>query len=177
MTGNNLIVVGSKNFTKIAAVRQGFEKLTKLNLISEHEITGVEVESGVSAQPYGHQETKLGALNRLNAVKSLYPGAAFWAAIESGVIIEEDGMWEIGYVIVESRERQAIVKTMSLKLDDTLVNLMKEGIEMGVAVNLHYGVEDAKNTTGLLGLLTKGAVGRIEACLPAITTAFSQCIF
>ncbi|CAJ1456236.1 unnamed protein product [Effrenium voratum] len=78
------VVVASRSAPKVEAARRGFQRLEKAATI-----TGVEVESGVPAQPKGEQ-TRQGALNRLRAARATAEGARadFCIAFEGGV--EED---------------------------------------------------------------------------------------
>ncbi len=52
------VIVGSKNPTKIQAVR---------NVFPELELSSREVPSKVSAQPFSDEETRIGAVNRAKA--------------------------------------------------------------------------------------------------------------
>eukprot|EP00434_Breviolum_minutum_P027171 symbB.v1.2.024033.t1/scaffold2247.1/size84628/6 len=83
------VVVGSQSAPKLEAARQGFQRL-----METVEITGVEAESGVSAQPMGFEETRLGALNRLKAARASAEGASadFCIAFEGGVEEDPQGM-------------------------------------------------------------------------------------
>ncbi|CAK0849398.1 unnamed protein product [Prorocentrum cordatum] len=49
-------------------------------------VEAVRAPSGVNEQPSGHAETIRGAANRLDAAKTLCPGADYYVAIESGLL-------------------------------------------------------------------------------------------
>ena len=82
------VVVASRSAPKLSAALRGFERFTSV------EVQGVEVTSGVAAQPVGH-ETRRGALNRLKAARSTREGskADFCMAFEGGVEINEQGRY------------------------------------------------------------------------------------
>jgi inosine/xanthosine triphosphatase len=184
LESNEFVAVASKNAVKLEGTRLGLQKLVDRNILPEYPIKGASVDSQVPAQPYGHQETKEGALNRIAGLKAVYPDARFWVSIESGAVdvkgegAENPELWEIGYIIVECARtgKRAIMQTMSFKVPSGVTKYMREGYEMGDAANMHYGVVDAKSTTGIIGLMTKGAVTRTDLCVPAIAAAFSECI-
>lgn len=65
-TASVWVAVGSANPVKVEAVRLAFEDLYADTSIKIH-VTSHNAPSGVSDQPYGDAETKLGAVNRANA--------------------------------------------------------------------------------------------------------------
>jgi len=70
------IAVGSGNPCKIEAVRSAFvQTFSALPVTVGIKISSHDVESGVSDQPFGDDETKLGAMNRAKAA---------WASAEKG---------------------------------------------------------------------------------------------
>ncbi len=75
------IIIASKNPVKIDSTRAGFAKMFKDEIF---EIEGLGVESGVSNQPMGEEETLTGAKNRINNVSLLSPNADYWGGIEGG---------------------------------------------------------------------------------------------
>ena len=60
------VLVGSKNPTKIIAVKNGLNRVFYDRAIS---VLGHNVESGVPDQPIGYEETKSGAENRIKNLK------------------------------------------------------------------------------------------------------------
>ena len=83
------VAVGTKNPCKISAVRDCFEKA-----FDGHEIiiTGHGVPSGVSDQPFGDSETKMGATNRARGAyeEGLRLGHVdFGVGLEGGIEIKK----------------------------------------------------------------------------------------
>ena len=67
-TTNVWVAVGSANPCKVEAVRSAFEDLySHADTSVRIHVTSHNAPSGVSDQPYGDAETKLGAVNRANA--------------------------------------------------------------------------------------------------------------
>ena len=86
------IAVGSTNPVKIGSVREAFERA-----FGEVEVIGVEVSSGVSDQPWGEEETRLGARNRARAVLTKVVDAEYGVGLEGGVVeIESSKLFECG---------------------------------------------------------------------------------
>ena len=85
----NKIIVASKNPVKIESTRSAFTKMFPDQVF---EIEGMSVESGVSNQPMGEEETLLGATNRVNKVFRLSPEADYWVGIEGGSKVVGEGM-------------------------------------------------------------------------------------
>lgn len=178
------VAVASQNFSKLEGTRIALQKIADYGHLPNYEVRGAPIDSGVSAQPYGHEETKQGALNRLRGLKVAFPYARFWVSIESGAEVRGEKtndnyeLWEIGYVVVECAltNRQSLVNTLSFKVPDGVTKLMREGYEMGDAANIHYGVTNSKEI-GVVGLISKGSLERTDLATPALILAFSQCIF
>ena len=74
------IVVGSKNPVKVGAVEEAFKKY-----YPDCEVSGIEVASGVSAQPMSELETMNGARQRAYAVLKASPEADYGVGLEGGV--------------------------------------------------------------------------------------------
>ena len=87
MSGNEKIhvAVGSNNPVKIQAVKAAFEMMFQSASI---EISPVNVPSGVSDQPFGDDETKLGARNRAQSAHAAANACDFAVGLEGGLEIE-----------------------------------------------------------------------------------------
>jgi len=76
------VVSATTNPAKIQAILRAFEEIFGEG--SCH-IDAVGVESGVPEQPFGSEETRAGARNRVANAKAAAPDADFWVAIEAGI--------------------------------------------------------------------------------------------
>eukprot|EP00933_Yihiella_yeosuensis_P067743 TRINITY_DN72758_c0_g1_i1.p1 TRINITY_DN72758_c0_g1~~TRINITY_DN72758_c0_g1_i1.p1 ORF type:complete len:236 (+),score=55.59 TRINITY_DN72758_c0_g1_i1:62-709(+) len=82
------IVVASTAAMKVAAVKRLFEKGgPALDSSSDRGVSveGIKAPSGVNDQPFGHEETIRGALNRLAAARLEVPGADVYVSMENGL--------------------------------------------------------------------------------------------
>ena len=77
------VAVGSKNPVKLAAVRQAFFRAFPDRPLV---CVGHDVPSGVSDQPWGHPETRLGAIQRRRGAFTADMGADYAVGIEGGVV-------------------------------------------------------------------------------------------
>mmetsp|Transcript_4788 Transcript_4788/g.7595 ORF Transcript_4788/g.7595 Transcript_4788/m.7595 type:complete len:173 (+) Transcript_4788:122-640(+) len=67
------VFVGTQSKLKLEAVRTAFSDLNRT--VS---VVGFKAKSRVSEQPYGHEETRRGAMNRLSHAKSLAKEQTLW---------------------------------------------------------------------------------------------------
>lgn len=152
------IVVGSTNPTKVGAVR---------NIASafwpDAVIQGLEVDSGVSAQPMSDNEMIQGALNRAQA--SLARTAADLAVgLEGGTVDTPWGMLLSGWVVALDRQgRRGIACAGSLLLPEVAAHGVRQGEELGPLMDKLLGEHDVKRRQGTVGVLTAGHVPRTKA--------------
>lgn len=81
------VVVASQNPVKKEAVFNGFSAY-----FPAIEMVTMEVESGVSDQPFTDEETKKGARNRAENARKLTQEADFWVGIEGGIQAVDTGL-------------------------------------------------------------------------------------
>ena len=154
-----MVMVGSRNPVKIADGR---------------EVAGVDVASGVAAQPVGDEETIRGAVNRARAALAAGPGKA-----ELGVGLE-GGVVEIGgalsccawCAIVDRAGRIGLASTGRCELPPRVAELiLRGGMELGDANDLVFGRVNSKHGEGAVGILTDGRIDRAAFYAPAVTMA------
>ncbi|KAF0683922.1 Aste57867_24003 [Aphanomyces stellatus] len=153
------IVVASKNPVKLGAARDGFEKIFPDQPCT---VSGVDVPSGVNAQPMTSQETLDGAMNRVVAARTLAPDADFWMGIEGGVErCGEDAMEVFAWIVVQSADgKQGMSKTANFYLPSDVVQLVLEGLELGHADDRVFGHSNSKQKNGSVGILTGDLITR-----------------
>lgn len=151
------IVVASLNPVKIECVRAGFEKMFPQ---TEFEVHGVDVPSGVSVQPATDAETLLGAQNRAQAARERLPDADFWFGVEGGIADDGREMEAFAWVVALSRERTGKARTGAFYLPPEVVNLVRQGVELGTADDLVFGRSNSKQGNGAIGLLTADVIDR-----------------
>lgn len=159
------MAVGSRNPTKVEAVRHTLERVVAEELlpVTKLEVRGVEVPSGVSDQPVGEEETRRGALGRARRVLAeLAPEGAEWGVgIEGGVMHLDEGVYTTAWcAIVDRRGNTSFGGGLIMPLPPAIVRDLEAGYELGVATDRLYGVQNSKHAGGALGYLSKGLHSR-----------------
>ena len=121
------VVVGSKNPVKIQAVKAAFEMMFQSASIN---ISPVNVPSGVSDQPFGDDETKLGARNRAQSAHAAADCCDFAVGLEGGLEIEvmPDGskcLWCMAWMAILGSQSEKC--TSGRAMDDGFVPMKEEG--------------------------------------------------
>jgi inosine/xanthosine triphosphatase len=153
------VAVGSKNPVKIAAVR------AVLARVAPHAaVEGVTVASGVPDQPFGDDETIRGALARARAAREKM-NADLGFGIEGGVVEMPDGsMRTCAWAAVMSSDgRHGVGGSLAMPLPDAVARLIREGMELGHAMDAITGQRETKHGAGAVGILTAGLVDRQRA--------------
>ncbi len=158
--------IGSTNPSKIKAVREIFEKIFNFEI----EFIGIEVNSDVPPQPFGHQ-TILGAINR--ARKSI-KDADYSVGIEAGLFWNE----EIGdyfdsafCAILDKYGKSTFGHSGGFIYPKEVIEMVKNGLEVGEAMEKLSGIKNIKRRMGAIGFLSKGAIERHEFNSQAVLMA------
>jgi inosine/xanthosine triphosphatase len=163
------IIIASKNPVKIDSTYAGFVKMFKDEIF---EIEGLSVESGVSDQPMGEEETLTGAKNRVNNVSLLSLNADYWVGIEGGSKVVGEGMETFAWVVIKSKN--GIVsqgRTASFYLPKEIVALIKMGKELGEADDIVFKRTNSKQSNGAVGILTGDVLTRANYYETAVIMA------
>lgn len=153
------IVIASKNPVKITATLLGFQSIFP---DEEFDATGISVPSGVSDQPFSDGETLQGALNRANAAYESNRNADFWVGIEGGIEDKGSEMEAFAWVVVRSKTLIGKGKSGTFLLPKRVMNLIKEGMELGEADDIVFGMTNSKQEHGAVGILTGNVINRTE---------------
>jgi len=151
------IIIASTNPVKINATTGGFKKCFPKE---KFEGIGISVSSGVSDQPMSDAETFKGAFNRATAAKKANNKADYWVGLEGGVEDNGNEMRSTVWVVVLSKNKMGKAKTGSFVLPPRMAKLIRKGMEMGHADDKIFGTTNSKQTTGAVGILTKGVIDR-----------------
>ena len=154
-----VIVVASQNPVKVEATRRGFEKM--FPQVAFH-VQSVAASSGVRQQPLSDAETLQGALNRAQHAAHLVPQAAYWVGIEGGVEERQGSMEAFAWVVVYTPRLLGQSRTGTFSLPAGVATLIRQGWELGPAVEELYGRSQVKHTTGAVGVLTDGVIDRVQ---------------
>lgn len=169
MTTNIRIAVGSRNPVKIGATEFGFRQLFPQDSI---QVDGFSIESGVSDQPMGSEETRRGAQNRANALKEQQPEFDFWCGIEGGIeTLDEDWFASAWLVVIDRHETCGESKTALFPLPPEVKRLVESGLELGHANDRVFSEHNSKHAGGAIGSLTRGLITRQQLYEHAMTMA------
>lgn len=135
------------------------------------EVRGVEAESGVAVQPFTDDETLRGAQNRAHNVRVAVPDADYHVGIEGGVEPHGDGLMAFAWVVILGAERSGKAKTGGFMLPQEVTQLVRQGIELGVADDRVFGRSGSKRDTGSVGILTGDVMTRATFYSPAVILA------
>lgn len=165
------IIVGSQNPAKLEAVSLAFAAFFPE---ASFELQPLTVPSGVNAQPLSDAETLKGAANRAKAARALEPDADYWVGIEGGlqpIPQEPERFLSFCWVVVLGRERSGRARSASYELPKAICDLIRQGMELGDADDLIFGVSGSKRQNGGVGLLTAGRVTRSQFYAEAVKLA------
>ena len=163
------IVVASKNPVKIQAALDAFQRMFREE---SFEIEGMSVPSGVKDQPMSDRETLEGATNRVRNILDMKHDADFIVGIEGGIEDTEDGMVEVAWAVVASRDgRIGKARGGSFPLPKPLADMIRAGKELGEANDILFQRTNSKQENGAVGILTRDVITRASYCSDAVCMA------
>jgi inosine/xanthosine triphosphatase len=160
------IFVGSKNPAKIEAVRIASQRAWP-----EVVIEGIEVASGIDAQPRTDDDTRQGARNRAAAVllagRKIYPkideGRALGIGLEGGVFKQANQLWStVWAAVTDDTDHFWEANGARFLVPEPINSIMKSGKEMGPVVEEIIGEKDIRSKQGMIGVITNDFVSRAE---------------
>lgn len=163
------VAVGSTNPVKIAAVRAVISRVAPSAAVE-----GIAVASGVPDQPRGDDETIRGARTRAAAARQRL-GADLGVGLEGGVVEESDGsMRTCAWAVVVSGDgRVGTGGSLAMPLPPAVADAVRQGAELGHAMDAVTGLHDTKRGQGAVGILTAGLIDRQRAYESLITYALA----
>lgn len=164
-------LVASKNPVKINAIKDAVAVKFPCAFVE-----GLEVESGVSAQPMSDEETKRGAFNRAKALRALALQQKMIQAdedvlclgLEGGVFHpsfskDEQELWSTVWVVAIDKNNQSYFSNGArFSLPEFLAKLLLAGEEMGPALGKHLKDPDLRKKEGMIGFLTDNFTNRTD---------------
>ncbi len=153
--------VGSTNPVKVNSVKRATVTHWPHGMVQ-----GFEVASGVSSQPQGDAETKLGATNRAKAalaagIKQGKSEINIGIGLEGGVTEMDGEMWSTVWgVVVDESGNTFASNGARFKVPEIVAARIRQGEEMGVASSHISGIENVKHKSGLIGIITDNFVDR-----------------
>lgn len=151
------IVIASTNPVKAQSALNAFSRMFPGE---KFEINMVSVPSGVSHQPMSDAETLAGARNRmLNAAREM-PEAHFWVGIEGGIEEQGSDMMAFAWIVVKSQDQEGSSRSGTFLLPHPIVDLIRQGVELGEADDRVFGRSNSKQGNGAIGILTNDVIDR-----------------
>ncbi|MFK3705390.1 inosine/xanthosine triphosphatase [Raoultella sp. BIGb0138] len=160
------VVSATTNPAKIQAILQAFNEIFGAG--SCH-IASVSVESGVPEQPFGNEETRAGARNRVSNARIAQPNADFWVAIEAGI---DDGS-TFSWVVIEDRHQRGEARSATLPLPTVILEQVRAGEALGPVMSQHTGIDEIGRKEGAIGVFTAGKLTRSSVYHQAVVLALS----
>lgn len=164
----NLIYLASNNPIKIAAVEEGFRRVFPGE---DFTVRSVSPTLTLPAQPKTDGETlECAKLRALNA-RELARDGDFWVGIEGGVDERDEEMGTFAWVVILNSTREGKGRSGEFFLPKIVANLVRQGLELGVADDQVFAKQNSKQKNGAVGLLTADAITRAELYVPAVIFA------
>lgn len=149
------VAVGSFNPVKINAVRGAFVRQWPNAAVS-----GIEVDTGVSAMPMSDEECLSGARNRAKMARES-SNADFGVGLEGGVNQEATGLMLLGWVVIVHRDgTESVSCTAKIPLPKMLADRILAGEELGPVMDDVLKVTGTAKKGGASGALTASLVMR-----------------
>ncbi|MEE1673911.1 inosine/xanthosine triphosphatase [Agarivorans aestuarii] len=164
------VVVGSRNPVKVRAVAKA---LAMYYPNAEINCQGIDAPSQVPEQPMTSQQTRDGAVNRLRYCQQQQT-ADFYAAIEGGVDMFEDGPATFAYVAIASGEKLSVGRGANMPLPPSVYQALVQGEELGPLMDKLFNTQNIKQKGGAIGLLTNGLATREDNYVHAMLLALVQ---
>lgn len=160
------VVCATTNPAKIQSVLLAF---THIFGDDSCQIESVSVDSDVPEQPFGSQETKLGAQNRVNHARALVPSADFWVAIEAGI---DEGS-TFSWVIIENAHQHGEARSATLPLPEVILQNVSAENTLGMVMSQYSGIDKIGRKEGAIGIFTAGKLTRSTVYYQAVMLALS----
>lgn len=166
-----LVAVGSVNPVKVRAATAVVRHWR-----AAADVRGVAVPSGVPDQPWGDEETIRGARARAVAAREALD-ADVGVGIEGGVVDAGGELRTCAWAAIALRDgRTWTGGSLSLPLPEGVAVLVRDGVELGHAMDALTGATNTKHHAGAVGVLTDGLVDRQRAYETIVAYAFAPLI-
>jgi inosine/xanthosine triphosphatase len=137
-------------------------------------VSGVLVPSEVPSQPWGDDETIRGARTRALGALQKVPDAELGVGLEGGVVDGEGGLRTCAWAVVAARDGTiGVGGSLALPLPPAVARLVRNGAELGEAMDALVGDTNTKHGLGAVGILTAGIIDRQRAYEALVTYALA----
>ncbi|MFJ7753461.1 DUF84 family protein [Peribacillus muralis] len=150
------IAVGSKNPAKVQAVRDVYE---------EAEIISLQVESGVSEQPFSDEETMEGAMTRARNCL-VNSDAEIGIGLEGGVVKMKQGLFLCNWGAMVTRDGSVFIAGGArVPLPDIVAGKLLRGEELGPVMDAFTKQTNISKKEGAIGVFTNDRITRSDMFL------------
>jgi len=177
------VAVGSTRRPKLNAVREAASAIAPLlDPDSLIEITGHEVESGVSHTPATRAELMKGARQRVEALQASFRAggatADFFIGLEGGLDVAEEGgvkrVFLESWAYVSNGVSGHFGCSGSIELPGALAEeVLARGTELSTAIDRFAGAVGIRDGQGAWGVLSRNLISRQESFRRAVEVAFA----
>lgn len=166
------IAIGTKNLAKTKAVRNIATKYLK-----PVEFLEVNVDSGVSEQPFSDEETRRGAIQRaLNTRKQTNADLSF--GLEGGVREIDGVMYCCNWGALALKDGQVITAGgAQFILPEEIAEALRSGKELGPVMEEYTNQNDIRHHQGAIGVFTANLVDRTELFEHIVKLLIGQYLF
>lgn len=165
---NMIINVGSKNPTKIQAVKQIFKSAR---------VMGTAVDSLVSSQPLSDLETKEGAINRAIAASEQSSGV-LGIGLEGGVMKIANELYLCNWGALAGLDDQIFVASGArIPLPEEIKIALSTGKELGDVMDAYKNRQGIRNKEGAIGIFTNSFINRSEMFAHIVQLLYGQSSF
>ena len=148
------VAVGSNNPAKIGAVKKVLEQM-------KSDVIGVDVPSGVSAQPFSDQETLHGAIERAKNAKN-ESWADIGIGLEGGVYQEGDQLYVCNWGALSWEGGILTAGGARFALPEVIAEKLRGGDELGPIMDEYTQEKGIRYSKGAVGVFTSGWITREE---------------
>ena len=177
------IAVGSVRRPKLDAVKDVVSTIAPLlDIASEINVVGYEVESGVSHTPIFREELMLGARQRAEALREKLRAdgtcAHFYIGLEGGLDVIADAahkrVFLESWAYVSDGAAGHFGCSGSIELPEALADeVLSRGTELGVAIDEYAGAVGIRDGQGAWGILSANLITRQDSFRLAVIAAFA----
>ncbi|MHA2939582.1 inosine/xanthosine triphosphatase [Vibrio sp. RC27] len=158
------VIITSRNPAKISAVSNAF---TTCFPNEEFQFIGIKVASDVRDQPMSDEETRQGAVNRIENAKQQYPDNHYYVGIEAGI----EGNATFAWMIIDSSSQRGESRSANLMLPPVVLSKLNDDNELGEVMDEVFNTSNIKQKGGAIGLLTHQLLTRSSVYEQALILA------
>jgi inosine/xanthosine triphosphatase len=137
-------------------------------------VEACRVDSGVSRQPWGDEETVRGARNRAEVALRV-AGATLGVGFEGGLVEVDGRVFTCAWCVVARNDgAMGAAGGAHLLLPPSVAASVRAGAELGPTMDALTGLHNTKQGQGAIGILTDGHLDRQSAYEHLLTLALAR---